>query len=39
LTIPVCAPALPIPSTKNVIASSRNTAATAAVVRSDAMNM
>jgi hypothetical protein len=30
---------LPMPSTMNVAASSRNTSAIAAVVRSDAMNM
>jgi len=32
-------PALPMPSRKNVTASRRKTSATAAVVRSDAMNM
>ena len=38
LAVPASAE-LPIPRMRNVIASSRNTSATAPVVRSDAMNM
>jgi hypothetical protein len=38
-TIAECPPALPMPSSRNVTASARKTAAIAAVVRSDATNM